>query len=385
MPPARQWYNYFMKEGGKNNNGLLPIEQLEAELLWVFRDAGYREKSLKLKKEMWNAIVRRHIAKGYVHYEQSVIDEYINTARWRRDVAHQKENYTRQMIRNAHYMQEFHETGNVVLANKKRLRNGKPSSNEQLLTVIESHPSWNPKYKGTVKRYGRSFLDWLEENGISSVEDITGETVLRFFNEKKFSPSSVHSYKYGLRKVFLYLYETGAIRKDISDVFVSGFEPGLIEYGTPGRNRKKDMVSDGASAKAEIDRVLKSIDRTGLRGKRDYAILLLGAELGLKAAEIVNLMLENHDPERGIIMVRNALNGKYTERRLSRRLSDAIRDYIHNARPECDVPYIFLPLRSPLARLSPTNCTNIYSYYRKALSLPAESFSCVRGYGKMKD
>lgn len=43
----------------------------------------------------------------------------------------------------------------------------------------------------------------------------------------------------------------------------------------------------------EIERVLKACDRRTATGRRDYTILLLLARLGLHAAEVVALQLED--------------------------------------------------------------------------------------------
>ena len=46
-------------------------------------------------------------------------------------------------------------------------------------------------------------------------------------------------------------------------------------------------------SKDEIDRLLKSVDRGSPVGKRNYAILLLAIQLGIRISDIVNLKLEN--------------------------------------------------------------------------------------------
>jgi integrase/recombinase XerD len=64
----------------------------------------------------------------------------------------------------------------------------------------------------------------------------------------------------------------------------------------------------------EVNRVLASCDRKSVIGRRDYAILLLLARLGLRAGEVVSLMLEDIDWEAGHLTVR----GKGCWRRFKR-------------------------------------------------------------------
>lgn len=51
-------------------------------------------------------------------------------------------------------------------------------------------------------------------------------------------------------------------------------------------------------------KVFAACDRTRLRGRRDYAILLLLARLVLRAGEVLRLMLDDIDWEHGQILVR---------------------------------------------------------------------------------
>jgi site-specific recombinase XerC len=60
----------------------------------------------------------------------------------------------------------------------------------------------------------------------------------------------------------------------------------------------------------QIQHVLDCCDRDIAIGKRDYAILLLLARLGLRAGEVVTLTLEDIDWEAGLITVRSKRGGK---------------------------------------------------------------------------
>ena len=62
------------------------------------------------------------------------------------------------------------------------------------------------------------------------------------------------------------------------------------------------MPKDGYKAQAqmpstyaveEIERLIAVVDRNNAVGKRDYAIILLAARLGLRASDIANLRFDN--------------------------------------------------------------------------------------------
>jgi len=57
-------------------------------------------------------------------------------------------------------------------------------------------------------------------------------------------------------------------------------------------------------AREQIQKILGSCDQRTAIGKRDYALLLLLARLGLRAGEVVALTLDDFDWEAGLVTVR---------------------------------------------------------------------------------
>jgi integrase/recombinase XerD len=84
----------------------------------------------------------------------------------------------------------------------------------------------------------------------------------------------------------------------------------------------------------EVDRVLGSCDRQTSTGRRDYAILLLLARLGLRAGEIVALQLDDIDWRAGEILVRG--KGLLHDRMpLPVDVGEAFASYLRTDRPRC--------------------------------------------------
>jgi integrase/recombinase XerD len=96
----------------------------------------------------------------------------------------------------------------------------------------------------------------------------------------------------------------------------------------------------------QVQKVIKTFDKKRRAGKRDFAILLLLARLGLRAGEIAALTLEDVDWEVGVITVRG--KSRRTEQvPLPQEVGEAIADYLFNARPKCKSRQIFLTARAP--------------------------------------
>jgi site-specific recombinase XerD len=97
----------------------------------------------------------------------------------------------------------------------------------------------------------------------------------------------------------------------------------------------------------QIQRVLDSCDRDTAIGKRDYAILLLLAQLGLRAGEVVALRLEDIDWEAGLITIRGKRK-RVAQMPLPVEVGTAMADYLRQARPDCSSRSVFIRGKAPL-------------------------------------
>jgi len=97
----------------------------------------------------------------------------------------------------------------------------------------------------------------------------------------------------------------------------------------------------------QIQHVLDCCDRDSAIGKRDYAILLLLARLGLRAGEVVALTLEDIDWEAGLITVRSKRK-RVAQLPLPVEVGAAMADYLRKARPHCSSRRVFIRGKAPL-------------------------------------
>jgi len=97
----------------------------------------------------------------------------------------------------------------------------------------------------------------------------------------------------------------------------------------------------------QVRKVLSHIDRTTAVGRRDYAILLMLARLGLRAGEIVFLDLEDIDWQAGCLSVRGK-GGHRTQLPLPKDVGDAIVAYLRHGRPRTHSRRVFLRAHAPV-------------------------------------
>lgn len=120
----------------------------------------------------------------------------------------------------------------------------------------------------------------------------------------------------------------------------------------------------------EINQILKQVDRSTKRGKRDFAILLLSIVYGLRNSDIVHLKKENILWNENKIELIQYKTKKLLELPLTENVKYALLDYLKNARPNIDSPYIFLPTKPPYTYIDMKNYSSLYKsaeqYIKKA-------------------
>lgn len=107
----------------------------------------------------------------------------------------------------------------------------------------------------------------------------------------------------------------------------------------------------------EVEMVLRSCDLRRKIGKRDYAIFLLLARLGLRANEVVQLTLDDIDWRAGELLIRG--KGARVDRLpLLQEVGQALSDYLKNARPICSTRRLFIQCRAPLEGFAGPGCVS---------------------------
>ena len=156
-----------------------------------------------------------------------------------------------------------------------------------------------------------------------------------------------------LRSFLRHLHQRGAIPADLA-----GAVPPVTSWslaGLPKSLRPEDIES-----------ILSGCDRNSVAGRRDYAILLLLARLGLRGGEVAAFTLDDFDWDAGIVNV----SGKGQRREplpLPCDVGEAVAGYLRNGRPPgCPTRRVFVRLRAPRRGFASTSA--IDDIVRRALS-----------------
>lgn len=102
----------------------------------------------------------------------------------------------------------------------------------------------------------------------------------------------------------------------------------------------------------EVEQLLASADRTTRTGKRDYAIMLIAARLGLRASDIAGLTFDNLRFAQSSIVLTQVKTKMPLVLPLMPEVRAAIDDYTDNARPKTTDRYVFQKVHG-IGKISP--------------------------------
>jgi site-specific recombinase XerD len=101
-----------------------------------------------------------------------------------------------------------------------------------------------------------------------------------------------------------------------------------------------------------VQKVLDCCDQTTAVGRRNYAILLLLARLGLRAGEIIVLQLGDIDWKNGQITIRSNKGQGWARLPLPKDVGKALSRYLRLDRPCCSSRHVFVRMVAPYEPLS---------------------------------
>ena len=136
-----------------------------------------------------------------------------------------------------------------------------------------------------------------------------------------------------LRSFFRHLYQRGDIAVDLAAAI-----PSVMNWRLSGLPK--------SLAPERVEALLRSCDQDTVAGRRDHAILLLLARLGLRAGDVTAMTLDDIDWRQGLVTV----SGK-TQRReplpLPQDVGDALVAYLRAGRPPCRTRRLFVRIHAP--------------------------------------
>jgi site-specific recombinase XerD len=141
----------------------------------------------------------------------------------------------------------------------------------------------------------------------------------------------------GLRSFLRFLFQTGRIKSNLAGAVPAVPVSHLSDL-------PRFLQAD------QVEKVLRCCDRRTKIGKRDYAVLLLLARLGLRSGEVTKLTLDDIAWTSGEILVRGK-GARLDKLPLLQDVGEAVADYLQKGRPHCASRHVFIRCRAPYVGL----------------------------------
>ena len=197
-------------------------------------------------------------------------------------------------------------------------------------SVIHNYENYLVKTGKTVRRVRAlvhttaRFLATVERLGCLQIESISAEMILTGFKQT----TDKISFRSSIGMFLQYAYNREMTKSNLRHLI-----PTVV--------RRHSVPS--IYTPEEIEHLLASIDRTTELGKRNFAIILIAARLGLRASDIANLRFDNL--KAGKIKIVQGKTKQPLTTMLSDEIKEAIFDYVDHARPQSCASHIFLNKR----------------------------------------
>jgi site-specific recombinase XerD len=182
------------------------------------------------------------------------------------------------------------------------------------------------------KRYAGQLLVHLPDT-VKSLKKLSAADLYDVFTKYEWP----HVGYFAARGFLSFLFETGVTKSDLS-----------VCVPRPKVPRTLPSVYSGE----EVARLLSATDRTTSLGKRDYAIITLAAQTGLRAVDIADLEFADIDWRSSTINISQEKTKRGLALSLPAEAGNSVADYILHGRPESKLPSIFLKMQQPVSKMS---------------------------------
>jgi len=188
----------------------------------------------------------------------------------------------------------------------------------------------------------KDFITHLDAKAVSGLGDIEPNHISGFVESLVgFAPKTISARVSILRRLLCYAHLEGYIEKPLADV--------LPKVYCSRTTLPTVWTSD------EIQKILKAVDRGSPTGKRNYAMILIVARLGLRIGDVKDLRLSDIDWNKNCIRIQQNKTEAPLELPLLNDVGWAIIEYLKDGRPPTDVDNVFVRHNPPFISFASTS------------------------------
>ncbi len=337
----------------------IPIDELTAKVIEELKRLNYSYHSLCGFRGFYRRLIAFAKKKGERYFSESLGASFlmenhdfdINVHKGPMSAA------VRGPVRRIRILGDYQLHGVIIRRVIKKPAYVKPPQFEHILFAYDAECERNNYSKRGMRTKMQRlyfFIDYITSRKLQDVKDITPvilsdyvKTIFRY-HEK-----SISAILTTLRTFLKFLYLNEYIEKDLS-----------LDVPKPKKHYYPPIPSIWKTE--DVKKMLESVDRGSPIGKRDYAILLLVAKLGIRVGDLKALKLHDLNWNTKTIELNQSKTGHHISYPILDDIGWALINYLKNSRPETYSPYIFVRLNAPYEAFAENaNLHNIISKYTR--------------------
>lgn len=322
-----------------------PLQDLIARLEKELYRLHYKEDTVKHYRMMWRRIVAFSENEGLYHFTEEVGMRFLEK-QYNFFELEEAGELTQSIInafRVVRMLGDFQQHGSILRRYYKQKELLHNDEFKEILQNYLTHCRQKEYSRVTQNHYmdlSKKFLSYLESQEVVSYSDITAKHVYGYINTLLgYSYKTVELHLCGLRSFLRYLHTNDLHPQDLAETI-------------PAIKARKQNRIPSVWTPEHVAKLLDVIDRGNPAGKRDYAMILLVARLGLRTIDIKHLKLDNLKwPDNRIEFIQSKTSAVLNLPLLPD-VGWAIIDYLKNGRPKVECPHVFLRHLAPLEPFS---------------------------------
>jgi site-specific recombinase XerD len=323
----------------------MPLRELIVLLEKELYRLHYNGRTIKYYRMMWKHIVAFSEKEGVDHFTEDLGMRFLDR-RYNFSALEKAGTLTQSIVnvfRVVRMIGDFQQHGSVLRRYYKQKELLQQDGFKAILQNYEHHCRQREYAKATRKHYrdtAEQFLSYAESQSVEHIGDITGTQVAGYITTLLgYSYKTVELQLCALRSFFGYLCAHELHQQNLAETI------------PPIKARKHNRIPS-VWTKDTVAKMLDVIDRGNPAGKRDYAMILLAARLGLRTIDIKHLKLDNLKWHDNRIEFMQSKTSRMQSLPLLPDVGWAIIDYLKNGRPKVGSPYVFLRHLAPLEPFS---------------------------------
>lgn len=349
----------LLRRGGAYMRGILVkdlIVEYEQELVRL----GYSSASLRNYRIFFRQIGKYFEGQGETLFSEKTALAFLDYRYQLSEVARirdltRNEIAVRQMVRKLMF---FADHGTIRRLNGVAQRH---LTTDEFIAVLSEYGKWcvehgyAPSTRERLRDRAIKFLSDLERHGVRRCADIRPEAVVQYVNGlTEYSYRSIGLILSDTRSLLTFLYEHRITTEDLT--------PAL-----PHQQSRQETGLPAVWSRADVLKLLGAVDRGNPCGKRDYAILLLVATLGIRVGDIRALRLQNLHWETNTIEFVQSKTQQMITLPLLKEVGWAIIDYLKHGRPDTESDNVFVRHIPPFGKVHDRHC--FYHIVRRCIRI----------------